>query len=87
MFGPIDVHIGKEYVGDPLVNENKLKLSDFSFLSWIDRFPNWHLTARAMPPAPPPPGVAEVKAAATLEEGTTPEQAVLDARKQVCRVC
>jgi hypothetical protein len=82
-FGPNDVHIGKEYKGDPYINETKLKISDFTFLEWMDRFPEWHLTACAQPGPPPPPGVAEIKSASMLDEGVTPDQAVTNARKEV----
>uniref|UniRef100_A0A061R1D7 Ubiquitin-like domain-containing protein n=1 Tax=Tetraselmis sp. GSL018 TaxID=582737 RepID=A0A061R1D7_9CHLO len=58
-FGPCDVHIGQEYIGDPYIDESKLKISQFSFLQWLEKFPDWYLTAKALPPPPPPPGVAD----------------------------
>mmetsp|Transcript_8138 Transcript_8138/g.23359 ORF Transcript_8138/g.23359 Transcript_8138/m.23359 type:complete len:192 (-) Transcript_8138:74-649(-) len=82
MFGPNDVHIGKEYIGDPYIDEAKLMLSQFSFLKWVERFPSWYLTAKALASAPPPPGVAETMAASTLESDITPEEAVKNARKE-----
>mmetsp|Transcript_23949 Transcript_23949/g.60257 ORF Transcript_23949/g.60257 Transcript_23949/m.60257 type:complete len:196 (+) Transcript_23949:300-887(+) len=81
-FAPVDLHIGKEYKGDPYVDEKKLKVADFSFLSWMDKYPSWYLTMAAQPGPPPPPGVAEVKAASMIEDGITPEEAVLNARKE-----
>jgi len=58
-FGPNDRKIGKQYKGDPTVDERKLRLSDFSVLSWLQRFPHWTLLARLLPGAPPPPGKYE----------------------------
>lgn len=81
-FGPNDKKIGKQYAGDPAVDENKLLLSDYSVLSWLDRFPHWTLGARPLPPTPPPPGVATHRAAA-LAEGKDPDKAVSDARAKV----
>merc|ERR1711988_1037904 len=73
MFGPCDVYIGKEFQGDPYVDEKAVLLKHYSFLSWIERFPDWYLTVRALGPTPPPPGVAEVMAASTVkEEGKLP---------------
>ena len=49
--------MGKQFLGDPSVDEAAVKLSQFSMLAWLQRFPHWHLGARLMPPAPPAPGV------------------------------
>ncbi|KAI7845176.1 hypothetical protein COHA_001221 [Chlorella ohadii] len=79
MFGPNDRKLGKQYVGDPSVDESKLLLSQYSLLQWVERFPHWKLTAALLPSAPLPPGVAIHKAAATAEH-KDPDQAVADAR-------
>jgi len=55
-FGPNDRKIGKQYQGDPTVDESKLHLSSYSVLAWIERFPGWSLSARLLPAAPVPPG-------------------------------
>ncbi|KAI3435628.1 hypothetical protein D9Q98_001688 [Chlorella vulgaris] len=78
-FGPNDRHIGRQYVKDPAVDEGKLKLEQYSLLSWIQRFPHWTLSARLLPAAPPAPGVAIHKAAASAEQ-KDPDTAVMDAR-------
>lgn len=46
-FGPNDRHIGRQYVKDPAVDEGKLKLEQYSLLSWIQRFPHWTLSGKA----------------------------------------
>lgn len=56
-FGPNERKLGRQYKGDPTVNEKELKLSSYSILAWIQRFPHWYLIARLLPAAPPPPGV------------------------------
>ncbi len=78
-FGPNDRKIGRQFAGDPNVDEKKVTLEKFSVLSWLDRFPQWHLGAKLMPPAPPPPGVA-IKKAAALAEGRDADKAVQEAR-------
>ena len=55
-FGPNDRKLGRQYKGDPTVDEAQLKLASFSVLAWIQRFPHWYLIARLLPAAPPPPG-------------------------------
>ncbi|KAL4852662.1 hypothetical protein ACK3TF_006252 [Chlorella vulgaris] len=65
-FGPNDRHIGRQYVKDPAVDEGKLKLEQYSLLSWIQRIA-WH-SPRLLPAAPPAPGVAIHKAAASAEQ-------------------
>ena len=55
-FGPNERRVGKQFLGDPSVDEAVVKLSHFSILAWLQRFPHWHLGARLMPPAPPAPG-------------------------------
>ena len=55
-FGPNDRKMGRQYVADPTVNEDEIKLAQYSVLSWIKRFPHWTLSARLLPPTPPPPG-------------------------------
>ncbi len=81
-FGPNDRKIGQQYRSDPSVDESQLKLQQFSVLSWLDKFPHWHLTARPIQQTPPPPGVAIKKAAASAE-GKDPEKAVIEARTKV----
>ena len=36
-FGPNERRIGKQFEGDPTVDEAALKLADFSVLGWIER--------------------------------------------------
>ena len=55
-FGPNERKLGRQYQGDPTVDEKALLLSSFSILAWLQRFPHWYLTARLLPPPPPPPG-------------------------------
>lgn len=81
-FGPNERRIGKQFLGDPTVDEAALKLSDFTMLAWLERFPNWKLGVKLMPGAPPAPGVATHKAAA-IAEGKDPDQAVQEARLKV----
>lgn len=45
--GPNDRKLGKQYVGDPSVDESKLLLSQYSLLQWVERFPHWKLTGEA----------------------------------------
>ncbi|KAL4458174.1 hypothetical protein ABPG75_013039 [Micractinium tetrahymenae] len=78
-FGPNDRRMGRQYSKDPSVDEASLKLSQYSMLAWLERFPHWKLTARLLPPTPLPPGVAIQRAAASAEQ-KNPEQAVADAR-------
>jgi hypothetical protein len=87
-FGPNDKKIGRQFAGDPNVDEKVLTLAGFSVLPWLDRFEGWHLGAKLMPPAPPPPGVA-IKKAAALAEGKDADKAVQEARAKVkqCRLC
>lgn len=61
-FGPNERKLGRQYLGDPTVDERKLPLSSFSVLAWLQRFPHWHLTTRLLPPPPPPPGRPAVEA-------------------------
>ncbi len=78
-FGPNDRKLGRQYVGDPAVDESTLLLSAYSFLGWIERFPEWGISVCFLPPTPPAPGVAVHKAAA-MAENRDPEKAVTDAR-------
>lgn len=55
-FGPCDRKLGRQYVKDPSVDEQSLKLSQYSILDWLERFPHWMLTVGLLPPTPPPPG-------------------------------
>jgi hypothetical protein len=79
VFGPVDRKLGRQYRGDPTVDDTKLTLAQFSVLDWLERFPHWSLGARLLPPAPPPPGVA-IKRAAAVAEGKDPERAVTEGR-------
>ena len=81
-FGPSDKYIGKQFQGDPNVDEAKLTLAPFSIITWLKQFPQWSITARLMPAAPPPPGVA-IRKAAALAEGKDPDKAVTEARAKV----
>ena len=45
-FGPSDVFIGKQFKGDPNVDDAALTLAQFSVLKWIKQFPSWGLTVR-----------------------------------------
>jgi hypothetical protein len=83
-FGPNERRVGKEFLGDPSVDDAALRLSQFSMLGWLQRFPHWHLGVRLLPPPPPPPGVAIFRAAA-MAEGKDPEKAVQEARMTVRR--
>lgn len=78
-FGPNDRKMGRQYKGDPTVNESNLHLAQFSTLAWLQRFPHWTMTVRLLPPPPPPPGVA-IKQAAAIAEKKDPERAVQDGR-------
>eukprot|EP00890_Picochlorum_soloecismus_P000101 jgi/Picsp_1/1091/NSC_04574-R1_---NA--- len=78
-FGPNDRKLGKQFVGDPTVDEGKLLIKDFSILSWLERFPHWTLSVSLLPPTPPAPGVA-VKKAAAMAENKDPEKAVEEGR-------
>lgn len=80
-FGPNDRKMGRQYKGDPTVDENKILLEQYSVLAWLQRFPHWGIMARLLPPAPPPPGVA-IKQAAAIAEKKDPERAVQDGRAQ-----
>ena len=68
--------------GDPNVDDGALTLGPFSVLTWLKQFPEWGLTARLMPEAPPPPGVA-IRRAAALSEGKDPDREVAAARAKV----
>ena len=68
--------------GDPNVNEAALTLAPFSVITWLKQFSEWSMTARLMPTAPPPPGVA-IRKAAALAEGKDPDTAVAEARAKV----
>ena len=81
-FSPVDAIIGQHYVDDPAVEESSLKLSQYSCLRWLKKYPHWYLSVRFLPPAPLPPGVAAHRAAA-LSEGKDPDIAVRDARSRV----
>ena len=59
-FGPNERRVGKQFLGDPSVDEAALKMSQFSILPWLQRFPHWRLGVRLMPPAPPAPGAPDV---------------------------
>ncbi|PSC71288.1 peptidylprolyl isomerase [Micractinium conductrix] len=78
-FGPNARNIGRQYFRDPTVNEGELRLEQYSLLAWIERFPHWVVTARLLPPTPPPPGVAIQRAAAQAEQ-KNPDDVVADAR-------
>lgn len=45
-----------QFQNDPRVNEHDVHLSQFNILEWLERFPHWHLSAKLLPPTPPPPG-------------------------------
>lgn len=79
-FGPIDRKLGRQYVGDPTVDESKVFLHMYSILGWVERFPGWGLSVSFLPPTPPAPGVAIHKAAA-MAENKDPDKAVADARR------
>lgn len=80
-FGPNDRKMGRQYKGDPTVDESKILLDQYSVLAWLQRFPHWSIMARLLPPPPPPPGVA-IKQAAAIAEKKNPERAVQDGRAQ-----
>ena len=80
-FGANDRKMGKQYRGDPTVDETKLQFSQYSVLSWLQRFPHWTLSVRLLPNAPPPPGVA-IKQAAAIAEKKDPERAIQDGRSK-----
>ena len=82
-FGPNARRMGSQYVGDPAGEDSTLCLTDFSVLAWLARFPQWRLGVKMLPGAPPPPGVAEHRAAA-LAEKKDPDKAVQEARAKVC---
>ena len=84
-FGPSDKFIGKQFQGDPNVNEATLTLGPFSVITWLKQFPDWSMTARLMPAPPPAPGVA-IRKAAALAEGKDPDKAVAEARAKVTPV-
>lgn len=81
-FGPNARRMGSQYMGDPAGEDAALRLADFSALAWLARFPQWRLGVRMLPDAPPPPGVAEHRAAA-LAERKDPDKAVQEARAKV----
>ena len=78
-FGPNDRKLGRQYVGDPAVDESTLLVGTYSFLGWIERFPEWGISVSFPPSTPPAPGVAVHKAAA-MAENKDPEKAVAEAR-------
>lgn len=82
-FGPNDRKIGRQFEGDPNVDEKTLPLAGFSVLPWLQRFPDWRLGVKLIPAMPPAPGVA-IKKAAALAEGKDPDKAVQEARAKVC---
>lgn len=63
-FGPNERKLGRQYVGDPTVDEKTLLLSSYTILAWLQRFPHWHLVARLLPPPPPAPGRRRVHGSA-----------------------
>ena len=71
--------MGRQFKGDPAVDESQLKLEQYSVLAWLRRFPHWGLTVSLLPSAPPPPGVA-IQRAAAIAEGKDADRAVQDAR-------
>lgn len=81
-FGPNDRKIGRQFEGDPNVDEKALTLAGFSVLPWLQRFPEWRLGVKLIPAMPPAPGVA-IKKAAALAEGKDPDKAVQEARAKV----
>lgn len=80
-FGPVDRKLGRQFRGDPMVDERALLLKDFSVLGWMERFPHWHLSVSLLPDTPPPPGVA-IKKAAAMAEKKDPDQAVEEGRRR-----
>ena len=78
-FGPSPKPIGAEYEGDPNVDEEKMKMGDLSVLGWLERFPHWPLYVKFLPPTPPAPGEAAVRAAAIAED-RNPEEMLQEAR-------
>lgn len=81
-FGPVEARMGKQFTGDPSVDENKQLMQHFSVLQWLQQFPDWHLSACFLPATPAAPGVA-IKRAAALSEGKDPDKAVQEARLKV----
>lgn len=77
-FGPNDRKLGQTYYGETGYDEATLKLSDYSVLHWLSKFPHWYVMARMLPPPPPVPGYAAHRAAA-LGRGDDPDKAVADA--------
>lgn len=71
-FGPNERKLGRQYVGDPTVDEKALLLSAYTILAWLQRFPHWYLTARLLPPPPPPPGRGVVGRRASQIEDPVP---------------
>ena len=45
-FGPNDRRLGRQFANDPAVDESKLKMSQYSLLAWLERFPHWKLTGK-----------------------------------------
>ena len=81
-FGPSAKPIGAQYVGDPTVDEGKVRMDAYSVLDWIERFPHWALYVKFLPDTPPPPGEAAVRAAA-VAEGRDAEEMLKEAREKV----
>lgn len=81
-FSPTNAIMGQQYADDPAVEEASIKMSQYSCLSWLQKYPHWYLSVRFMPATPLPPGVAAHRAAA-LSEGKDPDIAVRDARAKV----
>ena len=77
-FGPTERTIGARFKGDPLVDEEAILVSQYSFLQWLEQFPHWFLTAKLAQDTPPPPGVA-IKLAAASAEKEDPEAALEEA--------
>ena len=87
-FGPNERRVGKQFLGDPSVDEAALKLSQFFILPWLQRFPHWHLGVRLMPPAPPAPGALSTAVAFSDTPVCTPahsiQEAVLEDFRKPC---
>ncbi len=49
-FGPNDRRLGRQFAKDPSVDESQLKLSQYSLLAWLERFPHWKVTGKKQVP-------------------------------------
>lgn len=48
-FGPNDRKIGRQYQGDPTVDENQIMMKEYSVLQWLERFPHWNISVTLLP--------------------------------------